>query len=78
MPCGGGRLCRRIDGVHAWRQICEFVKMPTHGASLYVFIATWMAASYVLMIVLVSSRLDASVQMEVLLGECIFVAYIRD
>jgi len=35
--------------------------MPIHGSCLYVFSATWMAASFALMIVWVSSWPDASI-----------------
>ncbi len=35
----------------AGRLVCESVKIPIHGYSLYVFSATWMAASFALMIV---------------------------
>ncbi len=41
----------------AWRLVCESVKMPIHGHSLYVFSAAWMAASSAL---LISSWPDAS------------------
>ena len=62
----------------AWRPICESVKMPTYGSSLFVLSATWtMAASFALMIVGVSSRPDASMHVVILVGECIIAAPIR-
>ena len=38
----------------AWRLVCESVKIPIHGSCLYVFSATWMAASSALLIVCLS------------------------
>jgi hypothetical protein len=50
----------------AWRLVCEYVKMPIHGSSLYMLSATWMATSSALMIVWVSSWPDVSMYVVVL------------
>ncbi len=44
----------------AWRLVCESMKSPAHGSSLYVLSSTLMAASSALMIVWASSWPDAS------------------